>query len=120
MGKVFIRDLVMRGIIGIHPHERESPQEIVVNIEIEADLTRAGQSDDIADCVDYQRVVEAVTAHATSAARLTVEALATDLARICVSQPGVDAVRVRVEKPAAIASCRSVGVEVILTRASGE
>ena len=54
MGKVFINDLVVRGIIGVNDSERESPQEIVINLDLFTDLRRAGATDDIADCVDYQ------------------------------------------------------------------
>jgi FolB domain-containing protein len=107
-----IRDLLVRAIIGIHPGEREIPQEIVINLELETDLSRAGQTDDIADCLDYQKVVEKVTAHTAEVRRHTVEALASDLLRLCFLEPRVTWVRVQVEKPAAIASCRSVGVEL--------
>jgi dihydroneopterin aldolase len=112
VGKVFIRDLVVRGIIGVNDSERESPQEIVINLGLFTDLRRAGASDDIADCVDYQVVAEKVMAHAQSARRFTVEALAADIARIGLGEPGVERVLVRVEKPGAVRSCRSVGVEI--------
>jgi len=105
-------------VIGIHAHERAAPQEILINIELEADLTRAAESDDIADCVDYQRIVEQVTAYTESVGRLTVEALAADIARLCLAESGVRSARVRVEKPAAIASCRAVGVEIEQRRPS--
>ena len=112
VGKVFISDLVVRGIIGVNDSERESPQEIVINLGLFTDLHRAGATDDIADCVDYQVVAEKVTAHAESARRFTVEALAADIARIGLGEPGVERVLVRVEKPGAVRSCRSVGVEI--------
>ena len=82
VGKVFINDLVVRGIIGVNDSERESPQEIVINLGLFTDLRRAGATDDIADCIDYQMVAEKVMAHAESARRFTVEALAADIARI--------------------------------------
>ena len=112
MGKVFINDLVVRGIIGVNDSERESPQEIVINLGLFTDLHRAGSTDDIADCIDYQSVAEKVMAHAASARRFTVEALAADIARIGLGEPGVERVLVRVEKPGAVRSCRSVGVEI--------
>ena len=112
MGKVLINDLVVRGIIGVHERERESPQEVVINLGLFTDLRRAGATDDIADCVDYQLVADKVRAHAESARRFTVEALAADIARIGLEEPGVVRVVVRVEKPGAIQSCRSVGVEI--------
>jgi FolB domain-containing protein len=47
MDKVFIKDLSVRGIIGINDWEREKPQEILINIEMVADLYQAGQTDDV-------------------------------------------------------------------------
>ncbi len=117
MDRIFIRDLVARGIIGINDWEREKPQEMLINIVLSADLHKAGESDDIADSVNYRTVAKRVLAHAETAGRLTVEALAADLARICLEEPGVQAVRVTVEKPGAVRFSRSVGVEIERTRA---
>lgn len=112
MGKVVICDLTVRGVIGVNAWERESPREIVVNLEITTDLSRAGVSDKIEDCIDYQRVADKVTAHAAQVQRFTVEALAADIIQIVRNEAGVEQIRVRVEKPGAVASCRSVGVEL--------
>jgi dihydroneopterin aldolase len=117
LGRVFISDLVVRGIIGVNAWERERPQDFVINLDISTDLARAGETDDIADCLDYQEIAEKVTAHASSIQRFTVEALAADVARIVLANPAAERVRVRVEKPGAVASCRSVGVEIEQTRA---
>ncbi len=118
MDQVLIKDLVARGIIGINDWEREKPQEILINIVLFADLKKAGESDDIQDCVDYRTVAKKVIAHAETAHRLTVEALAADLARVCLQVPGVMKVRMRVEKPGAVRFARSVGVEI--ERSQGE
>lgn len=112
MDKVFITDLVARGIIGVNDWEREKPQEILINIILFADLHKAGTSDDIRDSVNYRSVTKKVLAHAETAQRLTVEALAADLARLCLEEPGVQQVRVRVEKPGVVRFSRSVGVEI--------
>jgi FolB domain-containing protein len=110
--KVLITDLLVHGIIGINASERDTPQPIVINVALFTDLTRAGASDDIADCIDYQVVADKVSALARTARRFTVEALAADIARIGLGEPGVERVLVRVEKPVAVSSCRSVGVEI--------
>jgi FolB domain-containing protein len=112
MDKVFIKDLVARGIIGINDWEREKPQEILINITLFTDLRKAGVSDDINDSVNYRSVTKRVLAHAETAHRLTVEALAADLAGICLEEPGVQQVRVSVEKPGAVRFSKSVGVEI--------
>jgi len=112
MDKVIIKDLLARGIIGINEDERIKPQDILINIELTADLHRAGETDDIADCVNYRTIAKKAMTHAETAQRLTVEALAADIAKLCLEEPGVIGVRVRVEKPGAVRFAKSVGVEI--------
>ena len=112
MDQVIIKDLLVRGIIGVNDWEREKPQEILINVVIFADLSKAGVSDNIDDSVNYRSVSKKLQERAESAERLTVEALAADLAEICLAEPGVVRVRVRVEKPGALRFAKSVGVEI--------
>jgi FolB domain-containing protein len=112
MDKVIIKDLLARGIIGIHDWERQQPQHILVNIVIFTDLSLAGESDDISDCIDYERLSNQVLSHVKTVQRKTVEALAKDIAQICLKEPKAQRVKVKVEKPGAISEARSVGVEI--------
>jgi FolB domain-containing protein len=116
MDQVFIKDLVARGIIGINDWEREKPQEILINVIIYTDLTKAGASDDINDCINYRTIAKKVQAHAETAQRYTVEAMAADLASICLETQAVQKVCIRVEKPGASRFARSVGVEIERSR----
>ena len=112
MDKTFIKDLLVRGIIGVNDWERKKPQDILINITVFSDTSVAGETDDIKDCVDYSTLAKKVQAYAEKAARLTVEALANDLAKLCLEQAGVKKVIVRVEKPGAVRFAKSVGVEI--------
>ena len=112
MDKVIIKDIQVRGIIGVYDWERAQPQDILINLELYADLRRAGQTDKLAECINYHTLATQVQAHAETAARFTVEALAEDIAHICLADPRVHSVRVRVEKPGAVPFARSVGVEL--------
>jgi FolB domain-containing protein len=112
MDQVIIKNLVARGIIGINDWEREKPQEILINLVLFADLSKAGKTDDISHSVNYRSVAKKALAHAESAQKFTVEALAAELAEICLQEPGVQKVRVRVEKPGAVRFAESVGVEI--------
>jgi len=112
MDQVIIKDLLVRGIIGINDWERVNLQDILINIVLFADLHRAGESDNIEDCVNYRTIAKKIQAHAENAKRLTVEALAADIARLCLEDPLVLKVRVRVEKPGAVRFSSSVGVEI--------
>ena len=112
MDKVFIKDLLARGIIGINDWEREKIQDILINITIFTDTGTAAISDALADCVDYRTLAKRAQAHAETVGRFTVEALANDIAKICLEQKGVKKVIVRVEKPGAVRFAKSVGVEI--------
>ena len=43
--------------IGIHDWEKELDREILINAEIETNFTKALQSDDIADTIDYDAII---------------------------------------------------------------
>ena len=112
MDKVIIKNLLARGIIGVHDWERSRPQNILINITLFTDTRHAAQTDDLSDCINYSTMSKKVLAHAESVNRLTVEALANDLARLCLEEKGVHKVIVSVEKPGAVRFAESVGVEI--------
>jgi FolB domain-containing protein len=112
MDKIILKNIHLRGIIGVYDWERSLPQEIIVNLTLFTDIRKAAQSDDIKDCVDYDVLTQKIRAHVETASRMTLEALAEDLARVCLNEKGVERVIVRVEKPGAMASVESAGVEI--------
>ena len=112
MDKVFITNLRVRGILGIHDWERITSREIIINATMFIDTLPAAKSDNIADCVNYSDMAKKIRAHAESAARMTVEALANDLAEICLQESRVAKVILRVDKPGAVPEVDSVAVEV--------
>jgi FolB domain-containing protein len=107
-----IRDLLLRGILGVNPEEREKKQDILVNLTLYVDLHPAGMSDNIADTANYRTITKHVVEHVETVKRFTIEALATDIAHLCMEDPRVTRVRIRVEKPGALRFARSVGVEI--------
>lgn len=116
LDRIFIKDLVARGIIGINKEERDKPQDIMINITLFVDLHKAGDTDNILDTVNYRTLAKKALAHAENIKRFTVEALATDIARICLEEEIVQKVYVRIEKPGAVRFSRSVGVEIERSR----
>jgi FolB domain-containing protein len=116
MDKVIIKELLARGILGVRDWERKRAQDILINLTLFTDTKRAGETDNLEDCVNYSTMSKKILAHAESAARLTVEALANDLAKICLEDKGVQKVIVRVEKPGAVRFAGSVGVEIERSR----
>ncbi len=115
--KILIRDLLVRGIIGLNDWEREKKQDILINLTLWVDVRDAALSDDIGDSLNYRSLTKAIVSHVESSSRFLVEALASDIARIAVVEFGADRVSVRLEKPGALRFAQSVGVEILRSRA---
>jgi dihydroneopterin aldolase/2-amino-4-hydroxy-6-hydroxymethyldihydropteridine diphosphokinase len=62
MDHIQLRGLRAVGTHGVLPEERQRAQPFEVDIDIEADLTEAGRSDDLADTVDYGAIALLVAA----------------------------------------------------------
>jgi len=115
--KILIKDLLVRGYIGFQPWEIEKKQDICINLVLFTDVRRAGETDSVADALNYKTITKQIIAYVEdeNTRHNIVESLATAIARICI-EGGADAVRVRVEKPGALRFARSVGVEIERTR----
>jgi FolB domain-containing protein len=117
MDKVIIKDLLVRGILGINPDERVNRQDILINLVLWTDMRPAAASDDIEQAVNYRTISKQIIEHVEASSDFLVEKLATDIARIILTEYGVARARVRVEKPGALRFARSVGVEIERDRA---
>ena len=113
--RVLIRDLRLRGIVGIHPWEREKPQDLVLHLTLYGDLEPAARSDEIGDTFHYGSVSRAVAAYVEGASHRLLETLAREVARVCL-EAGAERVRVRIDKPWAVANAVA-GVELERSRA---
>ena len=117
--RIHLRDLRVRAVVGIHPWEREKPQELVLNLTLYRDLDAAAASDEIGDTVHYGALAKAVAAHAQSAGHRLIETLARELARIALEH-GAERVVVRVDKPWAVENAAAASVELERSRADFE
>jgi dihydroneopterin aldolase / 2-amino-4-hydroxy-6-hydroxymethyldihydropteridine diphosphokinase len=114
---IYIKDLLLRTIIGINPEEREKRQDVLINVVLRADTRAAGASDDIEDATNYRTITKRIIRLVEDSAFYLVEKMVAEIAAICLEDPGVEGVTVRVEKPGALRFARSVGVEIDRTRA---
>lgn len=117
MDQIVIEGLLVRGIVGINPEERENLQDIVVDLVLWVDTRPAAESDDIADAVNYRSVTKKIIAHIEDGAPMLVERLAADIAELCLRfDERVEEVSVEVRKPGALRFAGSVGVIIHRTR----
>jgi len=112
MDKIMIRDLALRTIIGTLPAERREKQDIVINLELQTDLTAAGRSDDLNDTVDYKALKKRIIGRVESSQFLLLERLAAEIASLCLEEKKIAAVKVTIDKPGALRFARSAAVEI--------
>lgn len=115
--KIIIRDLLLRGIVGLNDWEREKQQDILLNVTLYLDTRAAGTSDDVGDSLNYRTLTKAVIEYVETSSHFLVEALAAAVARIAVVDYGAERVSVRVEKLGALRFSKAVGVEIERCRA---
>jgi dihydroneopterin aldolase len=118
MDKIFIKNLRTSGILGIHQHEQETPQPILVNAAVLADITKAAADDDIHQTINYATLAHKIIEFVQSTHYFTVEALISALADMILQDKRIGEVWLRVEKPDAVDAAESVGVEI--TRLRGD
>ncbi len=110
---IFIKDLLVRGIVGTKEEERREKQDIVINIELESDLSKPAETDSIEDAVNYRTVSKMVIEIVEKSTFFLVEALANKIANSILSTfENVERVKVSVEKPGALRFAKSVGVVI--------
>jgi dihydroneopterin aldolase len=109
---LFVHDLMLACRIGVHAHERATAQRVRLNLDLGVVETGPALSDQLADVVDYEALVERVRSALGERHVNLVETLAEQVADLCLEDPRVRSARVRVEKLDAIAGAAAVGVEI--------
>jgi dihydroneopterin aldolase len=110
--RVFVRSLIVRAIIGIHPHERVTPQPVRISFEMETDIRAAARTDHISDALDYSRAADLVAALTRDGRFFLIETLAERIAERLLAEFRCDQVWVEVEKTEALADAASVGISI--------
>ncbi|QCS48950.1 dihydroneopterin aldolase [Picosynechococcus sp. PCC 11901] len=116
LDKIYIRDLLLRCIIGIFPEERTKKQDVVINVVMHADLTKAGQTDSIDDTVDYKRITKAILAAIEPSSYNLIEKMAQVVADICFTDALVEKVEVTIDKPGALRFAKASAVTIYRER----
>jgi len=116
LDKIHIRGLRLYCIVGIFPFERESKQEVLLNITLHANLSPACASDAIEDTVDYKKLKQRIMTMVESSSYYLIEKLAEAIADICLEERQVEHVDVSVDKPGALRYAESVAVEIRRSR----
>ncbi len=114
--RIVIHGIQFHGHHGVHDEERKLGQRFLVDVEIQLDLREAGQRDDLAASVDYERVHALVVEIGTGEQLRLLEALAERIASTVREQFPIQQVTVRATKPSPPLPGFAGSVSVEITR----
>lgn len=109
--QIHIRDLLLSGRVGIHPHEAHLAQRLRISVALEM----APPSNDLAslaaeNVLSYEDVVICLRALIADRHFPLLENLAEEIAAYCLADPRVAEMRVAIDKLDALADVAAVGV----------
>lgn len=99
--RITLAGIEVFGHHGVLDDERALGQLFVIDLELELDLSVAGESDDLIDTVDYGDVAARVQALVASGRWNLIETVAQKVADLVLEDPRVGATTVTVHKPEA-------------------
>jgi D-erythro-7,8-dihydroneopterin triphosphate epimerase len=114
-----IKNLTLRTIVGVNAWERQEAQDVVINVEIEFDGTRAGETESLDDTIDYKKVKQKILSHVGASRCLLLESLTQGVLNIVLEDPRVIRAIVEVDKPKALRFADSVSVVCSADRRDG-
>lgn len=112
MDKIIIQGLQVNSLIGVYDWEREAKQPIIVDITMQLDLSRAADSDDVADTIDYAQAAQKLADVADKSEFQLLEALAGHMIQAMFDAYPVLHITLRLTKPNILDNAQQVAVEL--------
>ena len=110
MAIIRITNLRLRTIIGANDWERHIKQDLIINVTLDFDATKAAKSDNLKDTVDYKALTKKIIKTVEASSYQLLESLGTVLLNIILEDRKVKEATVRIDKPGALRFAKSVSV----------
>tara|TARA_Y100001934_G_scaffold257677_1_gene327039 strand:- start:381 stop:746 length:366 start_codon:yes stop_codon:yes gene_type:complete len=112
-GNIGLRALSFQCIIGIHPHERETPQRIELDLEVGQDFAAAAASDDVQHTSDYALMAELLEELARERQYQLLETYAEEAACLLFERfAAISSIRMEIRKPQAVPAAAASFVNI--------
>ncbi len=110
MDIIYLRDLRIDAVIGIYDWERQMKQPLVLDLEMATDISKAANSDNIEDTLNYKDVAKRVMDFVSESEFELVEKLAERITEIIREEFNVPWVKLTLNKKGAVRGVRDVGI----------
>ena len=106
------RELSVLCSIGVLPHELESPQKILISLEVEVEVEGRLQSDRLEETVDYAALMHRCVAVAQKRHFRLMETLAQEILHVLGDEFPLLRAEITIEKPSALPMARTSFVKM--------
>lgn len=96
--RLLISGLRVETRVGWTDEERAQPQFVLVDLDVETDVSRSARSDDLADTLDYATLISKVAGYVGAQETRLLERLAGEVAEMVSAMSGVKSVTVEIAK----------------------
>ena len=105
-----IKNLRLRTVVGTNDWEREAPQDVIINIEMEYDGSKAAETDRLEDTVNYKAVKRRIIDAVEGSHFYLLEKLADRILKTVMEEKKVQRAFVEIDKPHALRFADSVSI----------
>ena len=112
MDIIYLHNMRVETVIGVWEWERRIRQTLIVDIDLGTDVSRAIETDLIADTVDYKAVSDKVMDISTGSEFHLIEALAGQIAQTILEEFNIQWIQVRINKQGVVRHVRDIGVVI--------
>jgi len=113
MAKIRVKNLLIRTYIGFNPDELVNKQDVIINLEIEADIPDSAlDADEPLDIFDYKTITKKIIALVQDGQFKLLEVLTKNILDLIMADEKVKWARVEVDKPHALRFAESVSMEM--------
>lgn len=111
MATISLKALQIDTIIGIYDHELNKPQPLLFDVELEADISKAADSDDIHDALDYHAVAKHIESLVEKSDKKLLEGLLVSIADdLLETFSKIQSMSITVRKPQAIPNAEHAAI----------
>ena len=117
MAIIRIKNLLIRTYIGFNPEELVNKQDVIINLEIEANISdSAMEADEPLDIFDYKTITKKVISLVQDGRFKLLEVLTKNILDLILEDEKVQRAKVEVDKPHALRFAKSVSVVMEASR----
>lgn len=111
MARIKVKDLLLRTYIGFNPDELVNKQDVIINFEIETEISKkAMEADEPLDILDYKTITKKVIKLVQEGRFKLLEVLTQKILDLIMEDEKVQWARVEVDKPHALRFAESVSL----------